>query len=96
MLTLRIHRDEATEENGPLQVIPGSHESIHSEGEGLVNSKTILAIKGEVMVMRPLPTHGSGASIKGNKRHRRILHLEFSATEALPDGYRWHNFISPS
>lgn len=96
MLTLRIHLDEVTDENGPLKVIPGSHESSDSEGEGLVNAETILAVKGEVMAMRPLLTHGSGASIEGNKRHRRILHLEFSATEELPDGYQWHDFVSIS
>jgi hypothetical protein len=35
MLTLRIHLDDVTDENGPLRVLPGSHVSSDSAGEGL-------------------------------------------------------------
>ena len=96
MLTLRIHLDEVTDENGPLQVIPGSHVTSESEGLGLDHAVTIYANAGDVLAMRPLISHSSGASIAGTMRHRRILHLEFAASEKLPDGYQWHDYIRPS
>lgn len=96
MLTLRVHLDEVTDENGPLRVIPKSHRSSECEGDGTSQACDILAQRGEILAMRPLITHGSGPSKEGTKRHRRILHLEFSAVENLPDGYQWHDFVSIS
>jgi hypothetical protein len=96
MLTLRIHLDEVTAENGPLRVIPESHVSSESEGLGLDHAITIYANAGDVLAMRPLISHSSGASVEGTTRHRRILHLEFAANETLPDGYQWHDYIRPS
>lgn len=96
MLTLRIHLDEVTDENGPLRVIPGSHVCSESEGLGLDHAITIYANAGDVLAMRPLISHSSGASVEGTTRHRRILHLEFAANEKLPDGYQWHGYIRPS
>jgi ectoine hydroxylase-related dioxygenase (phytanoyl-CoA dioxygenase family) len=95
MLTLRLHLDEVTDENGPLRVIPGSHVSSTSEGEGVEAAAIIHAAVGDVLAMRPLISHSSGSSHPGTVRHRRILHLEFSADPQLPDGYEWHTFISP-
>lgn len=94
MLTLRIHLDEVTNENGPLKVIPGSQHSSESEGEGVESAATIHAAAGDVLIMRPLLSHASGSSQAGTSRHRRILHLEFAADRELPDGYRWHDFVS--
>ena len=96
MLTLRIHLDEVTDENGPLRVIPESHVSSESEGLGLDHAITVYANAGDVLAMRPLISHSSGASVEGTTRHRRILHLEFAANETLPDGYQWHDYIRPS
>ncbi len=96
MLTLRIHLDEVTEDNGPLRVIPGSHVASDSDGVGVDHAVSIHARVGDVLAMRPLISHCSGKSREGTLRHRRILHLEFSATETLPDGYRWHDFVRPS
>lgn len=96
MLTLRIHLDEVTDENGPLRVIPGSHVTSDSIGVGLDGAVTIHAAAGDVLVMRPLISHASGSSLEGTQRHRRILHLEFAATGTLPDGYEWHDFIQPA
>ncbi len=96
MLTLRIHLDEVTDENGPLRVIPGSHVSSDSVGVGFDHAVTIHAKAGDVLAMRPLISHASGPSLAGTKRHRRILHLEFAASERLPDGYEWHDFVKPT
>jgi len=94
MLTLRIHLDDVTDENGPLQVVPGSQRSKSDEGAGLDAVVAIQATAGDVLAMRPLISHSSGASHPGTTRHRRILHLEFAADEQLPDGYRWHDFVA--
>ncbi|KAA1258393.1 Phytanoyl-CoA dioxygenase (PhyH) [Rubripirellula obstinata] len=96
MLTLRIHLDEVTEENGPLRVIPGSHVSSDSEGVGIDAAVDVHAAAGDVLAMRPLISHSSGSSTPGTKRHRRILHLEFASSPRLPDGMQWHDFVSPT
>lgn len=93
MLTLRLHLDEVTDENGPLRVIPASHVSSTSNGMGADAAVTITAQAGDVLAMRPLIDHCSGPSTPGTLRHRRILHLEFAADSKLPDGYCWHHFI---
>ncbi len=94
MLTLRIHLDEVTDENGPLRVIPGSHVSSTSDGVGVDNAVTIHANIGDVLAMRPLIIHASGSSVEGTRRHRRVLHLEFAADQTLPDGVAWHDFVA--
>ncbi|MEI7459648.1 MAG: phytanoyl-CoA dioxygenase family protein [Pirellula sp.] len=93
ILTLRIHLDEVTDENGPLRVIPGSHVASDSDGIGVDRAVTIHAEIGDVLAMRPLISHASGSSAPNTQRHRRILHLEFAASETLPDGYQWHDFV---
>ncbi len=94
MLTLRIHLDEVTEENGPLRVIPGSHLLSNNEGDGLNAAVDVHAKAGDVLAMRPLISHSIGASKPGTQRHRRILHLEFAASAKLPDGMQWHDFVA--
>lgn len=94
MLTLRLHLDDVTDENGPLRVIPGSHVSSTSEGEGMDNAVAIHAKAGDVLAMRPLISHASSSSREGTTRHRRILHLEFAANRTLPDEYEWHDFVA--
>jgi hypothetical protein len=89
MMTLRLHLDDMTEENGPLKVLPGSHRS----GTADQPPVTILGGRGDVLLMRPLLSHASNKSHPETKQHRRILHFEFSGIEALPDGYAWHDFI---
>jgi hypothetical protein len=92
MLTARLHLDEVSEENGPLRVVPGSHR----DGKGAStagNEVRILCDRGDVLLMRPLMSHCSGHSAAETSRHRRTLHLEFSAVRKLPDGYEWHKFI---
>ena len=92
MLTARIHLDDATEENGPLRVLPGSHKTgkeLRCEG---FTPHTVFAHAGDVFLMRPLLAHASNCSQPGTRRHRRIVHLEFAAAGDLPDGYEWYDF----
>lgn len=91
MLTLRIHLDEVTPENGPLQVLPGTHFA-RDAAPVAVEPATILCSAGDVLAMRPLLAHASGPAQAGTVRRRRILHLEFAGPKTLPDGYRWQDF----
>lgn len=88
MLTLRLHLDDMTDENGPLKVISGSH-----RGDESGSPVTILGSRGDVLLMRPLLSHCSNRSKEGTTQHRRILHYEFSGVKELPDGYAWHDFV---
>lgn len=91
MVTLRIHLDAMTEENGPLQVVPKSHHSSADQGSGVENRQIIHAEIGEILAMRPLLTHASGLSKPGTTQHRRIVHLEFAAGP-LPEPLQWYEF----
>lgn len=90
MLTLRIHLDAMTAENGPLSVIPGSHLLDTAKEEPPI---VLSAQAGDVLAMRPLLSHASSMSKEGVTAHRRIVHLEFAPSPMLPDGVRWHDFI---
>lgn len=87
MLTVRIHLDPMTPDNGPLRVIPGSHRGDDRE------PVTLHCNAGDVLLMRPLLTHASGHSRDDTPLHRRIVHLECAASPNLPDGYDWHDFV---
>lgn len=93
MLTLRVHLDEVTLENGPLKVIPGSHKSSSVKENEVATAQFIQASRGQILAMKPLLTHSSGASKPGTNLHRRILHLEFAGHQDLPDSYQWHDFV---
>ena len=98
MLTLRIHLDEVTDDNGPLKVIRGSHHhKVADQTKNAISQSTTIdtihAAAGDVLAMRPLISHSSGASTPGTSQHRRILHLEFSGQPQLPDGFKWYHFI---
>lgn len=94
MLTLRLHLDDMTDANGPLQVVPGSHRLGKSPVASYESATTILGARGDVMAMRPMLAHRSISSHEGTTLHRRILHLEFSGLPHLPDGFEWHDFVT--
>jgi ectoine hydroxylase-related dioxygenase (phytanoyl-CoA dioxygenase family) len=93
MLAVRIHLDDADESNGALKVIPKSHKygrlsSMEIRDLQKQNKAEICCIKrGGAFLMRPLIVHSSSAGT--NPRHRRVIHIEFSA-EMLPDGLEWY------
>jgi len=93
MLTLRIHLDESSTENGALSIIPGSHRlgriSPHQIQILRKTKPTVLCPvpKGGLMFMRPLLLHASSAGV--NPSHRRVLHFEYSA-EPLPGELEWY------
>lgn len=93
MLTLRLHLDDMTDENGPLQVVPGSHRLGKVPVASYETARTILGSRGDVLAMRPMLAHRSISSREGTIQHRRILHLEFTGLPHLPDGFEWHDFV---
>ena len=92
MLTLRVHLDPVTHENGPLEVAVGSHLN-GKRSTTDHDSRKILVNAGDVLAMRPMLSHMSGSSDHGSKMHRRILHLEFAASRNLPGDYAWHQYL---
>ncbi len=97
MLTLRLHLDDCPAENGPLEVVPGTHSlGIVPEQDvrGVVERHppvVCTAAAGDVLVMRPLLLHASRrAQTTG---HRRVVHLEF-AGGSLPGELEWYRPIA--
>jgi ectoine hydroxylase-related dioxygenase (phytanoyl-CoA dioxygenase family) len=87
MLAVRVHLDDCGPDNGPLRVIPGSHEwgkLDDDELQRMIEAEQpveIPAAKGSMVLMRPLLLHASTpAQIPG---HRRVLHIEFAPPEAI-------------
>jgi ectoine hydroxylase-related dioxygenase (phytanoyl-CoA dioxygenase family) len=93
MVTIRIHLDEATQDNGCLKIIPGSHQmGLMSQDEiyKLVAQNSCIyceAKTGDALIMRPHLLHASSKSIDPSQR--RVLHLEFSDW-ILPQGICWN------
>ncbi|MCJ8332114.1 MAG: phytanoyl-CoA dioxygenase family protein, partial [Lentisphaeria bacterium] len=91
MLSLRIHLDDADASNGALRVIRGSHCVEHlstahrAEDYDENEIETCTAKAGDVLCIRPLLLHASSKPVSGMRR--RILHMEFTAKQSLPDGF---------
>lgn len=92
MVTIRLHLDDCAADNGALRVLPGSH--LHGElsSEAISDwanraAPVVCEIpKGGALLMRPLLLHASSpAKIPS---HRRVLHVEYAATD-LPNGLKW-------
>jgi hypothetical protein len=96
MLAIRIHLDDCGEDNGPLRVIPGSHQQGFLSDAEIQNRSKEGAIacvvrRGDAILMRPLILHSSPPVTKPS--NRRVVHLEFAAAE-LPHGARWQDCVS--
>ena len=84
VVALRVHLDDSTSRNGPLRVIPGSHErGVLSDAaiQELVAGQPVhecTVPRGGVLMMRPLLVHASSKSVV--PAPRRVLHLEYAST----------------
>ncbi len=93
MLTLRLHLDDADETNGALKVFPASHRKGRLSADDIQNlritkkTEVCYVNRGQAFLMRPLIVHSSSAGT--NPKHRRVIHIEFSA-ETLPNGLQWN------
>ncbi len=97
MLAVRIHLDDCHLSNGPLRVLPGSHDHGWLDEEidrwkERVSEVVCEVSAGGVVVMRPLLLHASAAA--ENPVHRRVIHIEFANAD-LPRGLDWHQRIGP-
>jgi ectoine hydroxylase-related dioxygenase (phytanoyl-CoA dioxygenase family) len=93
MLAIRLHLDESGPDNGPLRVIPGSHNKGRFSAQQVENQQKSNCVictvpKGGALLMRPLLLHSSSACIV--PKPRRVIHFEFAA-EGLPEGLQWHD-----
>ena len=92
MIALRLHLDDCGADNGPLRVVSGSHRDGKLSAAEIVGARerrepvTCEARCGDVLLLRPLLLHSSSPARRPG--HRRVLHLEYAATE-LPGGLRW-------
>jgi ectoine hydroxylase-related dioxygenase (phytanoyl-CoA dioxygenase family) len=86
MLTIRLHLDAASEDNGALWVAPGSHKTTVDDPPD--NSEIIETAPGDVVLMKPLILHRSHEPAATTKR-RRVVHLEYSPDQAPGPGMEW-------
>lgn len=93
MLTVRLHLDPCGPENGPVQVIPGSHLHGRLSADDVARMRAggepmpCTCGRGGALVMRPALLHASSPATRPG--HRRVVHLELAADE-LPHGLQWH------
>lgn len=91
IVALRLHLDDSTAANGPLRVIPGSHNlGVLSDAEiaalvGRERSHECTVARGGVVVMRPLVVHASSKS--AGPARRRVLHIEYTSAMSLAPGH---------
>lgn len=98
MLAIRIHLDPCGIENGPLRVLPGSHdhgwldEEIVQWKEKTPEVACIVGLGG-IVAMRPLILHASSPA--DSPDHRRVIHIEYASCE-LPGTLDWRLRLRPS
>ena len=92
MVTIRIHLDEVSKENGPMLVAPGSHLVGDKDEMADRQSIPLYCQAGDVLFMRPLLMHASGHCEESHRGNRRVIHLECAKERALPFGYEWRWF----
>jgi Phytanoyl-CoA dioxygenase (PhyH) len=96
LVGVRVHIDACPAESGALRVVPGSHtfgrlDSVRAaqlreaRGEYVVE-----AMRGSVMLMRPLLLHASSKATQ--RAPRRVLHFVFGPPQ-LPLGLRWRDAV---
>lgn len=82
LIAVRLHLDDSFANNGPLEVVSGSH---LDENLAAIDRKPCYVAKGGVLVLKPLVLH---ASSKLKEGRRRVLHFLY-ASPYLPDGLEW-------
>jgi ectoine hydroxylase-related dioxygenase (phytanoyl-CoA dioxygenase family) len=97
MLTVRLSLDDCGPENGPLNLLPGSHAAgVLSAAQVARWRHTVTPVAchvpaGGALLMRPLILHASSeAALPGR---RRVVHLEYAAGD-LPGGLQWHDQVA--
>ena len=94
MISLRLHLDDCSEDNGPLRVLSATHRHGILDGAELKKqveagegfAVTCVAKRGSILVLKPLLLHASSPA--QSPAHRRVIHIDFAADE-LPGGLNW-------
>lgn len=92
VIALRVHLNDSNDDNGPLRVLPGTHESGVLRDDQVqdcarrIGAVTCRADRGGVVVMRPLIVHAS--SKIAIPLPRRVLHIEYASSLDMGDGMR--------
>jgi ectoine hydroxylase-related dioxygenase (phytanoyl-CoA dioxygenase family) len=92
LVALRIHLDESGDDNGPLRVLPGTHQrGVMTDAQVLecarrTTTRSCCVPAGGVVAMRPLIVHASSKAL--SSKPRRVLHVEYSRSLATRDGMR--------
>lgn len=87
IVTLRVHLDECAEDDGPIEVILGSHTKgvLNQDGiEAVVRdgrARLCLVARGDILAMSPLIVHRSQRAKAPGRR--RVLHLEYFPVSEL-------------
>jgi ectoine hydroxylase-related dioxygenase (phytanoyl-CoA dioxygenase family) len=89
IVALRVHLDDSTAENGPLRVLPGTHnvgvledDAIHQLSSEVRSVDCVVPLGG-VIAMKPLIIHASSKS--RSEQPRRVLHIEYACSLELQD-----------
>jgi len=90
VLAVRMHLDDSNLSNGPLRVLPGTHnagvltdDQIHKLAEN-VNSIDCPTPRGGLILMKPLIVHASSKS--SSNAPRRVIHIEYAASKEILPG----------
>jgi phytanoyl-CoA dioxygenase PhyH len=93
MLALRLHLDDAGEDNGALRVVPGSHRLGRLSAKAIAEvtaagrAKVCAVAAGGIVAMRPLCLHASSSAKQAT--NRRVVHLVLAAHD-LPRPLEWN------
>jgi ectoine hydroxylase-related dioxygenase (phytanoyl-CoA dioxygenase family) len=93
MLALRLHLDDAGEDNGALRVVPGSHRLGRLSAKAIAEitaagrAKVCAVPAGGIVAMRPLCLHASSSAKQAT--NRRVVHLVLAA-HGLPRPLEWN------
>lgn len=97
LVAVRLQLDEPSAENGPLEVVPGTHRLGRLSNDDILRRAAggrhrCMVPRGGVLVMRPLLIHASARPT--DAQHRRVLQFLFGPP--LPEGMQWAiNSTSP-
>jgi ectoine hydroxylase-related dioxygenase (phytanoyl-CoA dioxygenase family) len=92
VLALRVSLDDSTVDNGPLRVLPHTHnmgvlsdDSMHDLASR-VSAVDCITSRGGVVAMRPLLVHASSKARV--EMTRRVLHIEYAASDSIAEPLR--------
>lgn len=91
VLALRVHLDDSNADNGPLRVLPGTHDQGVLTGDAIqelasrITPVACIVRRGGVVAMRPLLVHASSKS--QSDVPRRVLHIEYAADLTIASGF---------